>query len=85
MLKVYDLTITNVFFLWQIPAITKQCFQIIPRTFQEYLFKRYSKDIPGISQCYKNVSMESKNSKNCFVGYPVKIFILAVSSLERFF
>ena len=29
--------------------------------------------------------MKSKSSKNCFVGYSVKILILAVSSLEMFF
>ena len=28
--------------------------------------------------------MKSKSSKNCFVGYPVKVLIAAVSSLEMF-
>ena len=33
---------------WQIPVITKQCFQNIRRTFHKFLFQKYSKDIPEI-------------------------------------
>ena len=29
--------------------------------------------------------MKSKSLENCFVGYPMKILILTVSSLEMFF
>ena len=55
-------------------VITKQCFQNIRRTFHEFLFKKYSKDIPGILECYENVFMKSKS----FVGYPVKFLILTI-------
>ena len=46
-LKVYDLTIANIDLL-AIPVITKRCFQNILRTFNKFLFQKYSKDIPGI-------------------------------------
>ena len=46
---------------------------------------KISKDIPGIWQDYDAIFMKSKRSKNCFAGYPVKILILAVSSLAMFF
>ena len=67
--------------LWQIPVITKQCFQNIQRTFHKFLFQKYSKDIPGILQGYENIFMKSKYWKNCFVGYSAKILILGVSEL----
>ena len=69
----------------KIPVITKQCFQNIQRTFYQFLFQKYSKDIPGILQCYENVYRKSKSSKNPFVGYPMKILILTASSFEIFF
>ena len=31
---------------WQVPLITKQCFQNIRRTFHKFLFQKYSKDAP---------------------------------------
>ena len=68
----------------QIPVIIKQSFQSIRRTFHEFLFQNDSKDIPGILY-YENNFIKSKSSKNCFVGYPVKILTLAVSSLEMLF
>ena len=66
---------------WQVPVITKKCFQNIRRTFHEFLFQKYSKGIPGILKGYENVFMKSKS----FVGYPVKILILGVSYFEMFF
>ena len=57
----------------------------IRRTFHEFLFKKYSKNIPGILQDFENIFMKSKSPKICFVGYPVKILILTVSSLAMFF
>ena len=72
------------FIFWQIPLITKPCFQNIWKPFHKFLLKKYSKDIPGILQGYENVFRESKSWKYCFVGYPVKILILAVSSLAMF-
>ena len=65
---------------WQILVMAKQWFQNIRGTFHEFLFQKYSKDIPGILQCYENVFMRSKS----FVGYPVKFLILTVSSIEMF-
>ena len=56
---------------WPIPVITKQCFQNIRRTFDEFSFQKY----------YENAFMKLKR----FVGYPVKFLILAVSSVEMFF
>ena len=49
------------------------------------MFPEYSKDIPEILQGYENIFIKSKSSKTCFVGYPTKILILAVSSLAMFF
>ena len=69
---------------WQIPVITKKCFQNIRGTFHECLLQNHSKDIPGIFQGYENVFVKSKSSKNCFVGYPMKVLILSVPSLEIF-
>ena len=69
------------FIFWQNSVITKQCFQNIRETFHEFLFQKYSKDIPGILQGYENAFMKSKSSKNRFMGYPVKFLILAVSSI----
>ena len=70
---------------WQIPVITKQCFQNIGKTFHEFLFQKYSKNIPRILQSYGNNFMKSRSSKNCFVGYSAKILILAVSFHAMFF
>ena len=74
-LKVYEMLI-----FWQIPVIAKQWFQNIWGTFHEFLFQKYSKDIPRILQCYENVFMKSKS----FAGYPVKFLILKVSSIKMF-
>ena len=46
---------------WQFPVITKQCFQNIRRIFHEFLFQKYSKDIPRILQDYENIFMKSKS------------------------
>ena len=70
---------------WEVLVITKQYFQNIPKIFHKFLFQKYSKDITGILQGYGNVFMESKSSKYCFVGYPVKILILVASALEMIF
>ena len=60
------------------------------------MLPEYSKTIPQISVSkifqgyFRNTVrlwkffMESKSSKNCFVGYPVKFLILVASSLEIF-
>ena len=61
-----------------------QCFQNIRWTFHEFLFQKYSKDFPGILQGYENIFMKSKSAKNCFVGFPVEILILVVSSWNVF-
>ena len=80
----HDLMITNIDLL-ENPSNQKAMFPEYPRTFHEFLFQKYTKDIPGIFQGYENVFMKSKSSKNCFVGYPVKFLILAISSYEVFF
>ena len=67
---------------WKIPVITKQCFQNIERTFHEFLFQKYFKDIPGILIGYKKSFMKSKTSKNCFLSYPVKFLILVDNLLS---
>ena len=64
----------------QIPVITRSSFQNIQTTFHKFLFQKYSKDNPRILHGYKNIFLKSKSSKNCFVGYPVKILVLPVSS-----
>ena len=66
---------------WQAPVTVKQCFQNIRKTFHEFLFQKYSEDIPGI--CYENVFMNSKSSKNCFVVYPVKFLIFPLIRNNR--
>ena len=69
-LKVYDLRYKMLNF-WQKPVITKQCFDNIWRTLQEFIFEKYSKDIPKILQCYENAFIKWK----CFVAYTVKLNI----------
>ena len=64
---------------WEIPVITKQCFQ------NELLFQTHFKDIPGILQGYENTFMKLKSSKNRIVGYLASILILEVSSIAKFF
>ena len=70
---------------WEIPVITKQCFQNIRKTFHELLFQTHFKDIPGILQGYENTFMKLKSSKNRIVGYLASILILEVSSIAKFF
>ena len=48
---------------WQVPVITKKCFQNIRRTFHEFLFQKYSKDVHGILSGYENIFMKSKIPK----------------------
>ena len=48
---------------WKIPVITKQCFRNIERTFHEFLFQKYFRDIPGILIGYKKSFHEVKNFK----------------------
>ena len=70
---------------WEVLVIKKQYFQNIRKIFNNFLFQKYSKDITGILQGYGNVFMESKSSKCCFAGYPVKFLILVASALEIIF
>ena len=59
---------------WQNPVITKQCFQNIRRTFHEFLFQKYFKNIPGILQGYENIFYEVKKFKKLFCGLSCENF-----------
>ena len=69
---------------WRIPVITKQCFQNIQRTFHEFLFQKYSKDIPGILQGYGNIFMKSGSSKTFNIDslLPCNVYL---NCIEKFF
>ena len=56
MLKMYDLTIANVDLLAN-SSNHKAMFPEYLKNIHEFLFQKYSKDIPGILQGYKNVFM----------------------------
>ena len=59
----------------------------VSRIFEEYATNVCFKNIPRISPEYYKLwkyFWKSKSSKNWLVGYPVKILILAVSSLAMF-
>ena len=63
---------------WQIPLITKQCFQNIRRTCYEFLFQKYSKDIPLLKPLFTESKelkvMFSKGSYRCLAaGKKIKI------------
>ena len=78
-LKVYDLRYKMLNF-WQKPVITKQCFDNIWRTLQEFIFEKYSKDIPKILKCYENVFIKWK----IFIAYTVKLNIGSLLSWNIF-
>ena len=52
----------------------------IPQIFVSKIFQGYPRNIAKLWKYFK----KSKSWKNCFVGYPVTILILAVSSLASF-
>ena len=58
---------------WQIPVITKHCFQNIRRTLHEFLFQKYSKDI---LEYYNVMEMfyECKKFEKLFCGLSCEIF-----------
>ena len=75
-LKMYDLTITNVDLLANSnnhKGIFPEYLKNIPQVSLSKILQGYPRNIVS----YKNVFMKSKSVKNCFVGYPVKFLILA--------
>ena len=83
-LKVYDLIITNVDLLANSSnheVMFPEHSRNIPRMSVSKVFQGYPRNIVKLWKYFR----KSKSSKSCFVGYPVKILILAVSSLAMFF
>ena len=83
-LKVYDFIITNVDLLANSSnheVMFSKYSRNIPRIYISKLFQGYPPNIVKLSQYF----WKSKSLKNYFVGYPVKILILEVSSLPVFF
>ena len=83
-LKVYDLIITNVDLLANFTnheVVFPEYSKNISRMSVSKIFQGYPRNIVKLWKYFQN----SKSSKNCFVGYPVKILKLAVSSLAMFF
>ena len=68
------------FIFWQIPVITKQCFQNIWKTFHEFLFSKifqgYPRNIVKLWKCFYEVKK--------FGELSCEFFVLAVSFIETF-
>ena len=82
-LKVYHLIITNVDLLENSinhKIMLPEYWRNIPRIAVSKIFQGY---LWNIVRFWKHFQ-KSKSSKKCFVSYPVKIFILAISSLAMF-
>ena len=83
--KVYDLITINVDLL----VNSSNQRSNVSRIFEEHSTNVYFKNVPRISLEYckvtKTILEVKKFKRDCFLGYPVKILILAVSSLEIFF
>ena len=68
------------FIFWQIPVITKQCFQDIWKTFHEFLFSKifqgYPRNIVKLWKCFYEVKK--------FCELSCEFLVLAVSFIETF-
>ena len=62
-------------------AIFPEYLKNIPQISVSNIFQGYPQNIVTLWKCFYGV----KNSKNVFVGYPVKCLILVASSFEMFF